>query len=64
MAKKAAKSYEIIVSGNPNYCGVGAGGVQFAHGKAVIPECSLVNWFKEHQGYEVKEIPESENPEA
>lgn len=62
MAKKSIKMYEISVPGNPNFCGVGAGGVQFAHGKAIIPECSLVNWFREHKGYEVKEVAEPDQP--
>lgn len=61
-AKKAIKKYEITVKGNENFCGIGAGGTQFANGKAIIPECSLVNWFREHQGYEVKEVIEPDQP--
>ena len=61
----ASKQYKIKVKSNPNYCGVGAGGVQFAHGEAVLPECRMVEWFREHQGYEVTEVEGgsgSENP--
>lgn len=50
------KQYKIEVTGKPNYCGIGAGGVQFANGSAVIGESSLVNWFKEHKGYTVTEV--------
>lgn len=50
-----AKKYIIKVENNPAYCGIGAGGVQFANGQAVINECPLVNWFKEHAGYVVEE---------
>lgn len=64
MAKKTTKKvhgYEITIPGNPNFCGVDAGGVQFAYGKAQIDECRMVEWFKEHEGYEVKEIEEAVN---
>lgn len=61
-AKKAIKKYEITVKGNANFCGIGAGGTQFAYGKAIIPEGTLVNWFREHQGYEVKEVTEPDQP--
>lgn len=50
-----AKKYIIKVEKNPAYCGIGAGGVQFANGQAVINECPLVNWYKEHAGYVVEE---------
>lgn len=52
----ANKQYKIKVKSNPNFCGVGAGGVQFAHGEAVLPGCRMVEWFREHDGYEVTEI--------
>lgn len=50
-----SKQWVVTVKNNPNYCGVGAGGVQFANGKAVIQSERMVNWFKEHDGYDVKE---------
>ena len=53
-----AKKYIIKVENNPAYCGIGAGGVQFANGKAAINECPLVNWYKEHEGYSVEEVVE------
>ncbi len=57
MAKK--KQYKIKVTTNPNFCGIDAGGVQFAHGEAVLEEGRMVNWFREHKGYEVTEITEA-----
>lgn len=55
MAKKNSKEYTIVVKSNPNFCGIGAGGVHFANGQAVILEGRLVDWFREHEGYEVAE---------
>ena len=37
-----------------NYCGVGAGGIQFAYGKAEVCEGTVLEWYKEH-GYKVTE---------
>lgn len=58
-AKKEVKKYLVEVTGNPQYCGICAGGVQFANGKAEIPEGRMVEWFKEHEGYKVTEITEA-----
>lgn len=59
MAVKAAetqvKNYVIKVTTNPDYCGIGAGGVQFANGEAHITSERMAEWFKEHEGYEVTE---------
>lgn len=57
-AKKTKKvtGYEIKVVSNPNFCGIDAGGVQFSYGKAQITEGRMVEWFREHAGYEVSEI--------
>lgn len=67
-AKKAKKitGYEIKVTGNPEFCGIGAGGVQFAYGKAQITGGRMAEWFREHEGYEVTEIvtEEDEAPNA
>lgn len=62
-AKKAKKitGYEIKVVTNPDFCGVDAGGVQFSYGKAQITEGRMVEWFKEHDGYEVTEIVTEED---
>lgn len=58
MAKKNIKTtkVEVCVTSNENYCGIGAGGVQFAYGKAVIEEGNLADWYREHKGYEVTPI--------
>lgn len=52
------KMYKITVKNNPRFVGVGAGGVQFANGSAVIPEGRMVKWFRDHNGYEVAEVKE------
>lgn len=57
--KKKQKMYKITVESNPAYCGIDAGGVQFAHGEAVIPEGRMVEWFREHEGYDVGEIEQT-----
>lgn len=66
MARTAskAKEYTIRVASNPDFCGIDAGGVQFAHGQAVLPECRMVNWFREHEGYEVTENVAAEDKKA
>lgn len=56
--KAVEKKYKIKVVSNPGFCGIDAGGVQFANGEAVIGEGTIVNWFKEHEGYEVTELAE------
>lgn len=58
MAAKKVKTYKITVTADKNFCGIDAGGVQFAHGEAVIPEGRMVEWFREHDGYEVTEAVE------
>ncbi len=59
MAVKAAetqvKNYVIKVTTNPDYCGIGAGGIQFANGEAHITSERMAEWFREHDGYEVTE---------
>ena len=54
--------YIIKVETNPTFCGIDAGGVQFANGQAIIEECPLLNWFREHEGYSVGAV--EENAEA
>lgn len=49
------KTYVITVVGNPSYCGIGAGGVQFANGEAHITSDRMAEWFREHDGYDVAE---------
>ena len=45
--------YKVKVTTNPNFCGVDAGGVQFAHGEAVITDASMASWFQAHVGFSV-----------
>lgn len=49
----ATKKVTIKIKSNPNYCGIGAGGIHFAYGKAVVEDGPIVNWYREHEGYEV-----------
>ena len=56
-AEKAAKektpSWLVKVKNNPDFCGIGAGGVQFADGQATVTSERMADWFTEHDGYEV-----------
>lgn len=54
-ANAAGKTYVVKVKNNPNFVGKGAGGVQFANGKAENVSARMAAWFKEHPGYEVIE---------
>ena len=56
--------YIIKVETNPSFCGIDAGGVQFANGQAIIEECPLLNWFREHEGYSVEAVAEESDKEA
>lgn len=49
------KEFVITVDGNQGYCGVGAGGIQFANGQAVTKSKRMASWFREHPGYTVSE---------
>ena len=53
--KKTQKTYIVTVKNNPKFCGIGAGGIQFANGKAVDVSERMATWFKEHAGYKVEE---------
>lgn len=55
MASKKEKKYIVSNVNYPDYCGIDAGGVQFAHGKAELTEGRMLEWFKEHEGYSVEE---------
>jgi hypothetical protein len=52
---KTEKQYTVTVENNPNFCGIGAGGVQFANGKATVDGERMANWFRKHKGYKVEE---------
>ena len=56
----------VKIDTNPNYCGEGAGGAQFAHGQATIVDARMAAWFKAHKGYTVikDEQPKDEQPKA
>lgn len=54
----AVKTYTVKVKNNPNFVGLGAGGIQFANGKAENVNERMANWFREHPGYEVIENAE------
>lgn len=56
--------YIIKVETNPTFCGIDAGGVQFANGQAIIEECPLLNWFREHEGYSVEAFEEAVEEKA
>lgn len=58
----AVKMYKITVKNNPGFVGKGAGGVQFANGSATIQDGRMVKWFRDHDGYDVKEIKDSKEP--
>ena len=58
MAQATAKKnngYIVKVKNNPDFCGIGAGGVQFANGEAKVTSDRMAAWFREHEGYEVTE---------
>lgn len=58
--KEQVKTYIVTVEKNPDFCGEGAGGAQFAHGQATITSERLAKWFKEHKGYKVEEVKAAE----
>lgn len=55
--------YIVSVKSNPEFCGEGAGGAQFAHGKARITDKWLAEWFRSHEGYAVEDVA-AEEPAA
>lgn len=57
MAKKTVKKY-LVEAPNKDYVGVGAGGIQFAYGKAIVHEGWVLDWYKDH-GYKVSEVKEA-----
>lgn len=59
MARTNNKPVKVYIVETPvkDFCGIGAGGVHFANGKAEVVEGRVLDWFKEH-GYKVTEKPE------
>ena len=51
----------IVYTNEPNYCGIGAGGIQFAYGKAEVVEGWVLNWYRA-KGYRVEAKEEEEKP--
>lgn len=54
--KTAVKYYLVKVKNNPEYCGEGAGGAQFANGEAKVTSERLASWYGEHDGYTVEPV--------
>jgi len=56
MAAKKANEAKVYIVETPvkNFNGIGAGGVQFAYGRAEVNEGWVLNWYKDH-GYKVTE---------
>ena len=57
MAKAKEPKKYLVETPVKDYCGVGAGGIQFAYGKAYVYEGWVLDWYKEH-GYKVTEVKE------
>lgn len=45
-----------------DFCGIGAGGIHFAHGRAEVHEGWVLDWYREH-GYKVIEKGASDKQE-
>ena len=45
----------VVKTKDPKYCGVGAGGVQFAYGQAVVNEGWVLDWYRK-KGYKVEPL--------
>lgn len=48
------KQYKIIAPVK-NFCGIGAAGVQFAYGEAIVNEGWVLDWYRE-KGYTVEPV--------
>lgn len=51
---QAEKRYK-VKSPVENYCGIGASGVQFAYGEAIVNAGWVLEWYREH-GFEIEEV--------
>lgn len=60
MAKENAKKF-IVETPVKDFCGVGAGGIHFAYGKAEVCEGWVLDWYKKH-GYKVTEVGAEADP--
>lgn len=61
---KQATKWLVEVITNPNFCGIDAGGTQFAHGNAEITDPWLAEWFGAHEGYKVTAIADEAETET
>ena len=52
-AENPVDTWIVKINNNPEFCGRGAGGAQFANGKAEVHSERLAQWFREHPGYTV-----------
>lgn len=54
MAKQNNKNEKVFIVESPvkNFCGINAGGVHFAYGKAEVNEGWVLDWYRKH-GYKV-----------
>lgn len=52
--KAAGAVYTVKVTANPDFCGIGACGLHFAHGEAKTTSERAAAWFREHDGYTVE----------
>lgn len=57
--KKVEAKVYVVETPVKDFCGVGAGGIHFAYGKAEIHEGWVLDWYREH-GYKVTEKAELE----
>ena len=65
MAKKKNTEAKVFIVETPvkDFCGVGAGGIHFAYGKAEVCEGWVLDWYKKH-GYKVTAKDEAEAAET
>lgn len=54
MADSTVNKYKVIAPVK-GYCGIGAAGVQFAYGEAIVNEGWVLDWYRE-KGYTVEPI--------
>lgn len=64
MAGKKNVEEKVYIVETPvnGFCGIGAGGVHFAYGKAEVHEGWVLDWYKEH-GYKVTLKKDTAEPE-
>ena len=53
-AHQKPSQWTVKVSGKPQYCGIGACGLQFANGEATTTDARAAAWYRERDGYIVE----------